>query len=52
MDATACEEKINVPEACIPNCYADDLYYPDYFRKFDIKYSRKVTPVRGHNSCD
>jgi len=45
-------KKMNVPEACIPNCYADDLYYPDYFKKFDIKYSRKGTLARGHNSCD
>ena len=45
-------KKMNVPEACIPNCYADDLYYPDYFKTFDIKYSRKGTLARGHKYCD
>lgn len=45
-------KKMNVPEACIPNCYADDLYYPDYFKSFGIKYSRKGTLAKGHEYCD
>jgi hypothetical protein len=45
-------KKMDVPEACIPNCYADDLYYPDYFKSFGIKYSRKGTLANGNKYCD
>ncbi len=44
--------KMGVPEACIPNCYADDYAYPDYFKKYGIKYSRKGTLAKGAKSCD
>ena len=45
-------KKMNVPEACIPNCYVDDLAYPDYFKTFGIKYSRKETLAKGGKCCD
>ena len=35
-----------------PNCYADDLAHPDYFKKFGIKYSRKGTIANGAKCCD
>ena len=44
--------KMGVPEACIPNCYADDLAYPDYFKSYGIKYSQKGTLAKGANCCD
>jgi nucleoside diphosphate kinase len=44
--------KMDVPEACIPNCYADDHAYPDYFKQYGIKYSRKGTIANGAACCD
>ena len=45
-------KKMNVPEACLPNCYADDLAYPDYFSALGIKYSRTGTLAKGCQTCD
>lgn len=45
-------KKMDVPEACLANCYADDLAYPDYFRALGIKYSRKGTLAQGKKCCD
>lgn len=45
-------KKMNVPEACIPNCYADDYAYPAYFKKYGINYSRKGTIANGAKCCD
>lgn len=44
--------KMNVPEACLPNCCADDLAYPDYFNALGIKYSRIGTLANGCKTCD
>ncbi|MEI7594163.1 MAG: L-2-amino-thiazoline-4-carboxylic acid hydrolase [Bacteroidota bacterium] len=44
--------KMGIPEACIPNCYADDYAYPDYFMKYGIKYSNKSTLAKGASCCD
>ena len=45
-------KKMDIPEACIPNCYADDLAYPDYFNQFGIHYSRTGTLAKGAQCCD
>ena len=45
-------KKMDVPEACLANCYADDLAYPDYFKALGIKYSRKGTLAQGKKCCD
>ncbi|MFA6977733.1 MAG: L-2-amino-thiazoline-4-carboxylic acid hydrolase [Ignavibacteriaceae bacterium] len=45
-------KKMNVPEACIPNCYADDLAYPKYFESLGIKYTRTGTLAKGNACCD
>ncbi len=45
-------KKMGIPEACIPNCYADDYAYPSYFQNYGIKYSRKGTLAKGSSSCD
>jgi hypothetical protein len=44
--------KMDVPEACIPNCYADDFAYPDYFKSYGIQYSQKGTLAKGAKCCD
>lgn len=44
-------KKMNVPEACLPNCYADDLVYPGYFTSVGIKYSRNGTLANGQKYC-
>ncbi len=45
-------ERMNIPEACIPNCYADDLVYPEYFESLGIKYIRTGTLAQGAKCCD
>jgi len=40
------------PDACIPNCYADDLVFPDYFESLGIQYKRTKTLACGGNCCD
>jgi hypothetical protein len=44
--------KMVVPEACILNCYADDLAYPRYFEMYGINYSRRGTLAKGACYCD
>jgi hypothetical protein len=41
-----------VPEACVPNCYSDDLVFPDYFRDLGIEYRRTGTLAGGARCCD
>jgi hypothetical protein len=41
-----------VPEACIPNCYADDLVFPDYFEGLGMRYQRTQTLACGGSCCD
>ena len=45
-------KKMSVPEACIPNCYADDIAYPKYFESLGIKYIRTGTLAKGNTCCD
>lgn len=45
-------KKMQVAEACLPNCYADDLALPDYFNALGIHYSRKGTIANGAPCCD
>ena len=45
-------KKMDIPEACIPNCYADDVAYPAYFEQFGIKFSRRQTLAKGGSCCD
>lgn len=42
----------DVPEACIPNCHADELVFPDYFDDLDITYKRTQTLACGGTCCD
>ncbi|QDG53434.1 hypothetical protein FIV42_22615 [Persicimonas caeni] len=45
-------ERMGVPEACKPNCYADDLVFPEYFDALGIRYSRSQTLACGGTCCD
>lgn len=44
--------KAGVPEACIPNCHADDLVFPEYFDALGIEYRRTQTLACGGTCCD
>ena len=41
-----------VEEACGPNCYADDLVFPEYFSRLGIDYQRTETLGTGGCRCD
>jgi len=41
-----------VPEACIPNCHADDLVFPEYFDALGIRYHSTQTLACGGTCCD
>ena len=43
---------MGIPEACIPNCHADDLVFPDYFGALGIRYQRTQTLASGGSCCD
>jgi len=40
------------PEACRPNCHADQLVYPDYFAALGITYQRTQTLACDGTRCD
>ena len=41
-----------VIEACDPNCYSDDVFFPKYGEPLGIRYSRTKTLSRGGDCCD
>ena len=43
---------LGVKEACLPSCYADDVYLPNALGEIDIKFKRTNTLARGGNCCD
>ncbi len=43
---------LGAPEACRPNCYSDDLVFPDYFGSLGIDYRRTQTLACGGTCCD
>ncbi len=43
---------MDIQEACIPNCYSDDLAFPDYFSRFGVRYGRTQTLAKGGCKCD
>ena len=56
IDITYCAwlelaKKMDIPEACLPNCHADDYAYPQYYSQLGIKYSRSGTLAQGCKSC-
>jgi len=44
--------KMGVPEACLPNCYSDDLVFPEFFEALGIRYRRTGTLAGGASCCD
>lgn len=45
-------KQVGMKEACIPVCYADDIFYPNYFRQTGISYKRSGTLGWGDDCCD
>ena len=43
---------LGVKEACLPSCYADDVYLPDALRMIGIEFKRTSTMARGDHHCD
>ena len=43
---------MGVPEACLPNCYSDQLVFPEYFGALGIEYRRTETLAQGGRRCD
>jgi hypothetical protein len=43
---------LGVKEACLPSCYADDVYLPDALRMIGIEFKRTSTMARGGDCCD
>ncbi|MBX7148662.1 L-2-amino-thiazoline-4-carboxylic acid hydrolase [bacterium] len=41
-----------IPEGCIPNCYSDDLAFPEYFKELGIKYTRTQTLAINQKPCN
>ena len=44
--------RLGIPEGCQPNCYADDLVFPEYFDALGIRYARTQTLACGGSCCD
>ena len=44
--------KMGVPEGCLPNCYSDDLVFPEFFAALGIRYRRTGTLAQGAACCD
>jgi hypothetical protein len=45
-------KQLGVVEACIPNCYADDVFFPNFCEKMGMRFIRKGTLARGDDVCD
>ena len=41
-----------IVEACEPNCYADEVFYPGYFEPLGLRFVRTKTLARGGDCCD
>jgi len=41
-----------IVEACEPNCYADEVFYPGYMEPLGIRFARTKTLARGDDCCD
>jgi hypothetical protein len=45
-------KQLGVVEACQPNCYADDVFFPEFCEKMGTRFIRKGTLARGDDVCD
>lgn len=43
---------LGVPDACLPNCYSDQLVFPDYMASLGIDYTRTQTLAGGGSCCN
>jgi hypothetical protein len=57
MDVTFCAwfetaKTLGVQEACLANCYGDDVVLPDALKPFGIQFKRTGTLAGGEDRCD
>ena len=57
LDITYCAwheiaRQLGVEEACLPNCYSDDVLFPGYLEPLGIVFKRTNTLARGGSRCD
>lgn len=45
-------KQLGVAAACLPSCYADEVYFPDALQPLDINFKRTTTLARGGDFCD
>lgn len=45
-------KQLGIVEACQPNCYADDVFFPGFCEKMGMRFLRKGTLARGDDVCD
>jgi L-2-amino-thiazoline-4-carboxylic acid hydrolase len=43
---------LDVPDACLPNCYSDQLVFPDFMSALGIDYTRTQTLASGGTCCN
>jgi len=41
-----------IVEACEPNCYSDEVFYPGYMEPLGVRFVRTKTLARGDDCCD
>lgn len=56
LDMTSCAwceiaTKLGYQEACQPNCYADEVFFPEYLKPLGIRYKRTGTLAEGDSRC-
>lgn len=57
MDVHSCawydvRKLLGIPEAALPSCYGDDVFFPAVVKDIDLQYLRTKTLARGHEFCD
>lgn len=57
MNCTYCAwyeipKQLGVAAACLPSCYADEVYFPDALQPLGIDFKRTTTLARGGGFCD
>ena len=48
----AIPRQLGFPEACIPNCYSDEVFFPDFLRPLGFRFVRTGTIACGNDRCD
>lgn len=45
-------KQLGAPEAGIPNCYSDEVFFPSFLRPLGMRFVRNGTIARGNRVCD